>query len=317
MVQTTADLAHVLPPEPPSTGGERLPSAATPVAHHVGWGQIFWRFLRRDKIGAAAFAVFGFFIFLALFGPLLTSTEKVTDLTQLYSQPSRDHILGTDYAGHDIFTQIVRGTRSVLVVGALAAAMSTFLAVTLGALSALFGGSFDSGVLLLTDVVLTIPYIVFLGVLATFVKLDSPILLAFIIAAVSWPTLLRAVRAQVLSLKEREYVEAARVLDLGTPHILFREVLPNMTSYIVINFVIAMTNAIYGQIILYFFGLVPLSGDNWGLMIQFAFTKGAIYFTDSLWYIMSPIVAICLLQLSLVLISRSLEEIFNPRLREG
>ena len=142
-------------------------------------------------------------------------------------------------------------------------------------------------------------------------------MLAFIIAAVSWPTLLRAVRAQVLSLKEREYVEAARVLDLGTGHILFREVLPNMTSYIVINFVIAMTNAIYGQIILYFFGLVPLSGDNWGLMIQFAFTKGAIYFTNSLWYIMSPIVAICLLQLSLVLISRSLEEIFNPRLRAG
>ena len=103
-------------------------------------------------------------------------------------------------------------------------------------------------------------------------------MLAFIIAAVSWPTLLRAVRAQVLSLKEREYVEAARVLDLGTWHILFREVLPNMTSYIVINFVIAMTSAIYGQIILYFFGLVPLSGDNWGLMIQFAFTKGAIYF---------------------------------------
>lgn len=305
MVQTTAELSGV-------------PSAAAPATDlRVGWGQVFLRFLRRDKIGAAAFVVFGFFVFLAIFGPLITPSDQVTDLSNLYAQPSREHILGTDYSGKDIFTQIVRGTRSVMVVGALAAAMSTVLAVTLGALSALFGGPFDSGVLLLTDVVLTIPYIIFLGVLATFVKLDSPVLLAFIIAAVSWPTLLRAVRAQVLSLKEREYVEAARVLDLGTGHILFREVLPNMTSYIVINFVIAMTGAIYGQIILYFFGLVPLSGDNWGLMIQFAFTKGAIYFTDSLWYIMSPIVAICLLQLSLVLISRSLEEIFNPRLREG
>jgi peptide/nickel transport system permease protein len=304
-VQTTAELASV-------------PTIPAPVAQRrVGWWQVFWRFLQRDKIGAAAFVVFAFFIFLALFGPLLTSTEQLTNLNQLYSQPTREHILGTDYAGHDNFTQIVRGTRSVLVVGALAAAMSTVLAVTLGALSALIGGPFDSTVLLLADVVLTIPYIVFLGVLATFVKLDSPILLAFIIAAVSWPTLLRAVRSQVLSLKEREYVEAARVLDLGTGHILFREVLPNMTSFIVINFVIAMTNAIYGQIILYFFGLVPLAGDNWGLMIQFAFTKGAIYFKDSLWYIMSPIIAICLLQLSLVLIARSLEEIFNPRLRAG
>jgi peptide/nickel transport system permease protein len=191
------------------------------------------------------------------------------------------------------------------------------IAMTLGALGALGSERVDSFLLLLTDVVLTIPYIVLLGVLATFVKLNSSIFLAFIIAAVAWPTLLRAVRAQVLSLKEREYVEAARVLDMGTPHILFREVLPNMTSYLVINFVIAMTNAIYGQIILYFFGLVPLSGDNWGLMIQLGYTKGALFFNDSLWYIMSPIVAIALLQLSLVMIARSLEEIFNPRLRQG
>jgi peptide/nickel transport system permease protein len=305
MAQTTADLAHV-------------PTAEAPApSHQVGLGQVFLRFLRRDKVGAAAFVVFGFFVFLAIFGPMLTSSAKVTDLTQIYSQPSRHHILGTDYAGHDIFTQIVRGTRSVMVVGTLAAVLSTLIAVTLGALSALFGGRFDSFVLLITDVVLTIPYIVLLGVLATFVKLNSPILLAFIIAAVTWPTLLRAVRAQVLSLKEREYVEAARVLDLGTSHIVFREVLPNMTSYIVINFVIAMTNAIYGQIILYFFGLVPLSGDNWGLMIQLAYTKGAIFFNQALWYILSPIVAISLLQLSLVMISRSLEEIFNPRLRQG
>jgi peptide/nickel transport system permease protein len=305
MAQTTADLAHV-------------PAAEAPViSHRVGWGQVFLRFLRRDKVGAAAFVVFGFFVFLAIFGPMITSSSKHTDLTLIYKSPTRDHILGTDYAGHDIFTQIVRGARSVMVVGALAAALSTTIAVTFGALGALLGGRVDSVVLLFADVVLTIPYIVFLGVLATFVTLNSPVYLAFIIAAVSWPTLLRAVRAQVLSLKEREYVEAARVLDLGTPHILFREVLPNMTSYIVINFVIAMTNAIYGQIILYFFGLVPMSGDNWGLMIQFAYTKGAIFYDKALWYIMSPIVSIALLQLSLVMIARSLEEIFNPRLREG
>ena len=137
MVQTTVDLAHTLPPETPATGSGSLPSIEASEGHHrVGWGQALLRFVRRNKIGAAAFLVFGFFVFLAIFGPLVTSTEKVTDLTQLYSQPSRDHILGTDYAGHDTFTQIVRGTRSVLVVGALAAAMSTFFAVTLGSISA-------------------------------------------------------------------------------------------------------------------------------------------------------------------------------------
>ncbi|MGI8690950.1 MAG: ABC transporter permease, partial [Thermomicrobiales bacterium] len=245
------------------------------------------------------------------------SGETATNVEQIYSAPSSKHLLGTDYEGRDVLIQIVCGGRSVMIVGALAAFLSTTFAVSFGALAALVGGWFDSFILIITDVVLTIPYIPLLGVLAVFIKLNSPILLAFIIAATAWPTLLRAVRAQALSLKEREYIEAARVLDLGTLYILFREVIPNMMSYIVINFVIAMTAAIYGQIILYFLGLVPLAGDNWGLMINLAYTRGALFNAKSLWYILSPIVAISLLQLSLVMISRSLEDIFNPRLREG
>src|SRR5262245_59672522 len=111
MVQTRADLSQ-------------FPAAEAPAAEHrVDWGQIFLRYLRRDKVGAASFVVFGFFVFLAVFGPMLTSSSKHTDLSLIYKPPSRAHILGTDYAGHDIFTQIVRGTRSVMVVGALAAFM--------------------------------------------------------------------------------------------------------------------------------------------------------------------------------------------------
>lgn len=275
------------------------------------------RILLRNKVGAAGFVLFLFFVLLAIFGPILVPADTATNVAEIFKPPSSAHLLGTDYAGRDVLTQVVRGGRSIMVVGALAAALSTAIAVTLGALSAYLGGRFDAAVLGLTDVVLTVPYLVLLGVLAAFVKLDSPFLLAVIIASVAWPTLLRAVRAQVLSLKEREYVEAARMLDLGTAHILFREVLPNMASYIVINFVIAMTNAIYGQILLYFLGLVPLTGDNWGLMINLAYTRGAIFLKDSIWYILSPIVAISLLQLSLVMITQSLEDVFNPRLRNG
>lgn len=274
------------------------------------------RLLLQNKVGVVGFVILGLFVLLAIFGPLLTSSPQ-GDVAQIYKSPSSAHPLGTDFQGKDILTQLVRGGRSILTVGILAAALSTAFAVILGALSALVGGWFDSVVLLVADVVLTVPYLVLLGVLAAFIKLSSPYLLALIIASVSWPTLLRAVRAQVLSLKEREYVEAARMLDLGTAHVLFREVLPNMMSYIVINFVIAMTNAIYGQITLYFLGLVPLAGDNWGLMINLAYTKGALFFKNSLWYVLAPILSISLLQLALVMITRSLEDIFNPRLREG
>jgi peptide/nickel transport system permease protein len=294
-------------------------AVAAPVADRpIGTrGGAALRLILHNKVGTAGFVIFFGFVLLAIFGPLVVAPETNTHVTEIYSAPSAKHWLGTDYAGRDVLRQIVRGGRSIMIVGALAAFLSTAFAVTFGALAAFVGGWFDSFILTITDVVLTIPYIILLGVLAAFIKLNSPYLLAFIIAAVSWPTLLRAVRAQVLSLREREYIEAARVLDLGTPYILFREVIPNMMSYIVINFVIGMTSAIYGQIILYFLGLVPLAGDNWGLMINLAYTRGALFNAKSLWYILSPIAAISLLQLSLVMITRSLEEIFNPRLREG
>ena len=297
------------------TGTGPTPAAAPVKAA----GQRRWwvlNYLVKDKVGTAGLLLFLFFVLMAIFGPMLTASTSPADVQNIYGGPSWDHPFGTDYAGRDVMVQVIRGGRSILLVGAIAALISTAIAVTFGALAAYVGGWVDSAILGLTDIVLTIPYIILLGVLAAFVTLSSPYLLALIIAVVAWPTLLRAVRAQVLSLKEREYVEAARMLDLGTPHILFREILPNMANYILINFVIAMTSAVYGQIILYFLGLVPLTGDNWGLMINLAYTRGALFFRDSLWYIMAPITAISLLQLSLVMISRSLEGIFNPRLRE-
>ena len=119
----------------------------------------------------------------------------------------------------------------------------------------------------------------------------------------------------MLSLKQREYVEAARSLDLGLFHIIFREMLPNMTSYILIHFILAVTQAIYAQVGLIILGLVPLSGENWAIMLYFARDQGALYFRDSLWYILSPILAIVLFQLSLVSLASALEDIFNPRLR--
>ena len=151
--------------------------------------------------------------------------------------------------------------------------------------------------------------------LAAFITLDSLTVLGLLLGLLAWPALLRAVRSQVLSLKERDFIEAARALDMGTSHIIFRELVPNMMTYIVISFTLALTSAIYTQVGLVFLGLVPISTSNWGVMISLAWTRGAIFYTDSLWYIMSPIVAIACFQLAVVTMSRSLELAFNPRLR--
>src|SRR5215207_4262507 len=184
-----------------ATDVSQIPATA-PVERQRSRHRVILRFLIDDKIGFAGFVIFGFFVLLALFGPILLPSDKV-DVTAIYAPPSWDHPLGTDSSGHDVLIQVVRGARSVLAVGALAAVISTAIAVSVGALAALAGGWPDSVILTITDVVLTVPYIVLLGVLAAYVQLDSPYLLALVIASVAWPTLLRAVRAQVLSLKER------------------------------------------------------------------------------------------------------------------
>ncbi len=273
------------------------------------------RVLARNKAGLLGFIVFAAFVLTAFIGPLFVPQTLPTDVRAIYQGPSAQHPLGTDSEGRDILIQMINGGQSIILVGAAAALISTLISISFGALAAYLGGLVDGVIMLIADVVLTLPQIVLLTVLATFIRLNSPWLLAVIIALLSWPTLLRAVRAQVLSLKEREYVEAARVLDLGTPRILFVEILPNMASFILMNFTIGMTAAIYQQVGLYLLGLAPLSGNNWGIMLNLAWVRGAIFFKQSLLYILAPVLAISLLQLSIVTMTRSLEDIFNPRLR--
>jgi peptide/nickel transport system permease protein len=274
-----------------------------------------FRLLLRRPVGVIGLGGVVFFILLAYVVPLLVPVKDLPDVTSVYQPPSPAHLLGTDYQGRDVLNQIIHGGADILSVAFLAAFLSTAIAVTFGSLSATLGGRVDTATLAITDVVLTIPQLVVLIVVAAILRPTNFLLMAVILALLQWASLLRQVRAQILSLKERDYVEAARSLDLGTFHVIFREMLPNMTSYIVIHFILAVTQAIYAQVGLIILGLVPLSGENWAIMLYFARDQGALYFRDSLWYILSPILAIVLFQLSLVSLASALEDIFNPRLR--
>ena len=253
------------------------------AARRIGSGGVaLLRLMMHNKAGFVGFIVFIAIVLMAFLGPFFVP-ENPPNTSQIYQAPSGAHPFGTDYSGRDVLIQIINGGRPVLVVGFLAATLTTLIAVVFGALSAYAGGWIDSAITGLADVVLTIPHLPLLAVLAGIITFKNAWQLALIIAVLAWPTLLRAVRAQVLSLREREYVEAAQALDLGTAHILFREILPNMRSYIAISFTVGMTSAIYAQIALYFLGLAPLAGDNWGIMLNFAWGRGAIYFQNSFW----------------------------------
>jgi peptide/nickel transport system permease protein len=277
--------------------------------------RIFMRNLTRNKVGFVGTLMIVGFIILAFVMPHFVP-EATKDISKIYERPSREHPLGTDSQGKDIWAQIVHGGEDILIMAFLTGAIATFIGVTLGSLSAVVGGPLDSFLTALADIWLTIPRFPLLAVLAGLIQLDNTVTLALILAVLSWAGLYRAIRAQVYSIKERDYVEAAVALDLGLRHIIFSEILPNMVAYIAINFTLAMTAAIYAQVGLVFLGLVPLT-RNWGVMINLAWTQGAIFFKDSIYFIMAPVTAIALFQLSIVWMSRSLEEIFNPRLRAG
>lgn len=286
-----------------------------PDTRPVGRTRAFFAALWRSKTGFAGFWIFLFICLMGLFGPYIVTPDKVANEDLIFTTPSWDHLLGTDSEGKDILKQIIAGGQDVIVVGLVSSLISTFIAVAFGALAAYVRGWIDSLVIQVTDFFLTIPVFAVLIVLSGSLRLDSAFLLAVLLGLFGWPGLLRAVRAQVLSLKEREYVEAARLVDLGTTRILFREILPNMASYLMIHFIIGMTSAVYALAGLYLLGLAPMSGTNWGIMINQGWIKAVFYNTDSMSYILSPLAVISLLQLSSIWLVRSLEEIINPRLR--
>ncbi len=274
------------------------------------------KLIARNKVGFLGFIVLVALILISYIGPLFVPLEDRAKVDQIYKPPSWEHPLGTDFQGRENWVMLVHGGAEVITVAFLAGLMTTMIAIVIGAFSAFTGGWIDSSLMTVTDLWLALPRGVLLIVTAYFVSLSDVWALALFLSAFGWPALARQVRSQFLSLKKREYVEAAQLLDLGTPHILFREMLPNMMTYILIALIEAMTGAIYSQTYLVFLGLVPF-GNNWGVLFSLAYAKNAIYNPNAMASLLVPMGGIVALQLSLIMFSRSLEEVFNPRLRVG
>lgn len=231
------------------------------------------------------------------------------------AQLNTPHLLGTDTQGRDIASHIVHGGRELITTALVAGLISTLIAVILGSLAALAGGIIDSVLTGLTNFILAIPRFPLLVVLAALLSLNNWFFLALLIASLAWPSLMRSIRAQVLSLRERDYVEAAVALDLGTRHIMLREILPNMISYVAIHLVFSITFAMYEQIGLVVLGLAPINNYTWGVMIYFGRSRGTMFNPDGASMIISPVLAIALFQVFMILFARALEETFDPRLR--
>lgn len=275
------------------------------------------RVMARNKVGFAGFLIVVLIVFVTIVAPFFVPLDKTAHVDQIYLGPSHAHPLGTDYQGRDNLSQILNGGQDIILVAVVAAGLAAVVAIVLGSLAAVVGGVVDGLLVSLAEMVLTIPQFPLLIVIAGFMRLTRPSSLALILAATGWAGLMLSIRSQVLSLKERDYVQAARCLGLPTSHLLFKEILPNMMSYVVISFVLAMTSAMYSQVGLIFLGIIPLATHNWGVMIALAWGQGAIFSKESMWYLLCPIAVVAILQYALVSMTRSLDELFNPRLRVG
>jgi len=227
------------------------------------------------------------------------------------------HLLGTDTQGRDIATHIIHGGRILILTAVIGGVLSTLIAVVLGSVAALIGGFVDDALTALTNLILAVPRFPLLVVLAGLISFDNTLFLGVLIGLLGWPALMRAIRAQVLSLRERDFVEAARSLGLGTNHIMFREILPNMISFVTINLIFSITFAMYEQIGLVVLGLAPINDYTWGVMLYFGRTRGTLFNPDGASMALSPVLAIAIFQVCLVLFARALEEVFDPRLRSA
>jgi len=291
------------------------------VGNNVRWvGRSLWR----NKGGFIGFVGLVFFIVMITLGTLMVEYEGRPQMDRrepgsnsLFQPPSQEFPLGLDWQGRDILSHIVHGGRTPILTSIQAGLFSTTIAVVLGALAALVGGFVDQGLSALANLILTIPNFPLLLVLATIIPLDGNLIIAVVLSSLTWPPLMRSIRAQVLSLKERDYIEAAFSLDLGLWHIISREVFPNLISYIAINFIFSIRLAMYALVALILLGMVPPREPDWGTMLWSAQSRGAFFNPDAVMMGLAPVLAIGLFQLSLILFSRSLEEVFNPRLRSN
>ncbi len=228
--------------------------------------------------------------------------------------PSLEHPLGTDAAGRDLMAVMVAGTPLTLRVGFLAGAVGLGIGIVLGFVAGYFRGLPDTLIRGAADVLLTVPGLLFLVVLATSLRTAVTVdMMALVVASLAWMLPTRTIRAQVLSMRERAYVQVARLSGMGDLEIIGRELLPNLLPYLAASFVSAVAAAVLASIGLEALGLGPQNDPTLGMTIYWA-----LYYTSLLrgmwWWWAPPMVMIVLIFIGLFLVSMGLDRIANPRL---
>jgi peptide/nickel transport system permease protein len=276
-----------------------------------GWFVILWR-NRKCRIGLVMLTAF---VLVALLAPLITPADPRADDFARSSGPSGSHWLGTTAQGEDVWSQLVYGTRASLIVGVVAGLISTVIGLVIGLVAGYKQGWVDEILSFFINLGLVIPALPLMITLAAYAPVRGLWLIIIVISVTGWAYGARIKRSQIITLRTRDYITAARFAGDGTWRIIFREIVPNMTSLIVVGFMGAALGAIGGEAGLAFLGLGDPQTVSWGTMLNQASLGGAMLTGQWAWLI-APGLALSLLILSFTLINFGIDALSNPHLRE-
>ncbi len=274
------------------------------------WTSLFRRVLTRDVLATISIAVLGIFLFTAISADFIAPFDPLKTSNDTFQHPSWHFLFGTDDLGRDVFSGVVHGSRSSLMFSVFVSLASGLIGVLVGATAAFAGGLVDDVLMRLTEFVL-IPPRFFLALVVAALFGTSFLYLVIILSFTYWTTMARLVRAQVLSLKERPFVEAATALGASRTRILLFHILPNAFPVIVTQIMLTVGSVILLQASLEFIGIGDADRISWGSMLH----NGQHFIRDGWWMVVFPSLALALLVLALNILSDALNSTLNPKTR--
>ncbi|PKL92334.1 MAG: peptide ABC transporter permease [Candidatus Goldiibacteriota bacterium HGW-Goldbacteria-1] len=268
-----------------------------------------------NKMMTAGLIVVVFIVAMAILAPVISPRDyREQDISQRLQSPSKAHIMGTDELGRDVFSRLLRGTRVSVSVGIMAVLISAVIGVLLGIIAGYFGGVIDNIIMRGVDIFLTVPTLFLILMLIVFLG-PSIFNIVIIIGLTSWTDIARIVRAEVLYIKKLPYVEAAKLLGFKKRRIMFRHILPNAFSPVLVYITFGISGAILAESGLSFLGLgVQPPEPSWGNIL----TSGKDYIDTAWWLVLYPGLSIFAAVFSFNLLGEGLRDYLNPKLdREG
>ena len=271
-----------------------------------------WNRLKKNKMAIASFFLLVIIALIAVFAPLIAPYDPYTqDLSRINEPPSSDHWFGTDDVGRDLFSRVVYGTRISMLVGVVCEAICVPIGVILGALAGYFGGWVDAVISRIIEIFASFPTILF--AIAVMFILGPGIMNIFIaIGVIGWTGLARMIRGQIMQLKEKEFVEAARASGASNMKIIFRHLIPNCLSTIIVVITLDIPGDIMLESTLSFVGLgVQPPDPSWGSMIS----EGRNFIRQNVWYSYFPGLAIMLVVLAFNTLGDGVRDALDPKLK--